>query len=118
MRNISTALLVSSLFLTAPAFAGGGHDHGPGGSHVQGPISAAVALKKAGVQVKTLIERGKLDKTWADAKASEATQKDFGRGTEWIVAIKNEKATDPAKQTLYVFFTANGNYLATNFTGK
>lgn len=118
MRNISTALLVSTLVCAAPAFAGAGHEHGPGGSHSHGPISSDAAVKKAEKQVKTLIARGKLDKTWTDAKVIGATQKDAGQGPEWIVTVKNEKASDPAKQTLYVFYTANGNYLATNFSGK
>lgn len=118
MRTISTALLVSTFLFTAPAFAGTGHEHGPGGSHSHGPISSEAAIKKAEKQVKTLISRGKLDKTWADATATGATQKDFGKGAEWVVTVKNEKAADPAKQTLYVFYTVNGSYLATNFTGK
>ena len=118
MRNISTALLVSTLLCVAPAFAGAGHDHGPDGGHSHGPLSSEGAIKKAEQQVKTLIERGKLDKTWANAKATGATQKDFGKGAEWVVTVKNEKVTDPAKQTLYVFFTVNGNYLAANYTGK
>lgn len=118
MRAINTLLLVSALICGGPAFAGTGHDHGPGGSHSHGPISGDAAMKKAEKQVKLLIERGKLDKTWADAKVTEATQKDFGKGAEWVVMVKNEKATDPAKRTLYVFYTLNGSYIATNFTGK
>ena len=118
MRIISTAVLASTLFLTFPAFSGAGHEHGPGGSHTHGPISAAAAIKKAEGQVKSLIERGKLDKSWSSIKAAEASQKDFGKGSEWVVTFKNDKETDPTKQTLYVFYTVNGTYLATNFTGK
>ena len=77
----------------------------------------AGALKKAEGQVKSLIERGKLDKSWSGIKAAEATQKDFGKGQEWVVTFKNEKA-EAGKQTLYVFYTLTGNYLASNFTGK
>lgn len=118
MRTISTALIVSSLLFTPPAFAGAGHEHGPGGSHSYGQLTAASAVKMAEKQVKTLVERGKLEKSWADIKASEATQKDFGKGPEWVVTFKNEKVADPAKQTLYVFYTQTGSYLASNFTGK
>ena len=117
MRNISTALVLSALLLGSPAYAGTGHEHGPGGSHTHGPISMAGALKKAEGQVKSLIERGKLDKSWSGIKAAEATQKDFGKGQEWVVTFKNEKA-EAGKQTLYVFYTLTGNYLASNFTGK
>ena len=117
MRTISTALVVSTLLFGSPAFAGGGHEHGPGGSHSYGQLTAASATNMAEKQVKTLIERGKLEKTWAGIKASEASQKDFGKGPEWVVTVKNEKA-EAGKQTLYVFYTVTGSYLATNFTGK
>jgi hypothetical protein len=117
MRTISTALVVSTLIFGAPAFAGGSHEHGPGGSHSYGQLTAASATNMAEKQVKTLIERGKLEKSWAGIKASEATQKDFGKGPEWVVTFKNEKA-EAGKQTLYVFYTVTGSYLATNFTGK
>jgi len=117
MRTISTAFVLSALLLCSPAFAGTGHEHGPGGSHTHGPITAATAIKKAEGQVMSLIERGKLDRIWSGIKATEATQKDFGKGQEWVVSFKNEKA-EVGKQTLYVFYTLTGNYLATNFRGK
>lgn len=117
MRTISTVLVATALLLAFPVFAGAGHEHGPGGSHTHGPVSAATAIKKAEGQVKSLIERGKLDKSWSGIKAAEATQKDFGKGPEWVVSFKNEKA-EADKQILYVFYTLTGNYLATNFSGK
>lgn len=117
MRTISTALLVSTLLFGSAAFAGTDHEHGPGGSHTHGPITSAAAIKKAEGQVKALIEQGKIDKNWSGIKAAEATQKDFGKGREWVVTFQNEKA-EAGKQTLYVFYTLTGNYLATNFTGK
>jgi hypothetical protein len=117
MRIISTVFVAFTLLFTSLVFAGAGHEHGPGGSHTLGPISASAAIKKAEGQVKSLIERGKLDKSWTDIKASEASQKDFGKGAEWVVTFKNDKA-EAGKQILYVFYTLTGNYLATNFTGK
>ena len=118
MRKISSALIVSSLLLASPAMAGTGHEHGPGGSHSHGPITSEAAVKKAEKQVRTLIGKGKLDQSWADAKLVESRQKDFGKGPEWVVSIRNEKEKDASKQTLYVFYTQNGSYLASNFTGK
>lgn len=117
MRTISTALLVSTLLFGSSAFAGTGHEHGAGGSHVHGPISSAAAIKKAEGQVKSLIERGKIDKSWGSIKAAAATQNDIGKGQEWVVTFKNDKA-EAGKQTLYVFYTLTGHYLAANFTGK
>jgi hypothetical protein len=117
MRTISTALVVSTLIFGSPVFAGGGHEHGPDGSHSYGLLTAASAVNMAEKQVKALVERGKLDKSWTGIKASEANQKDFGKGPEWVVSFKNENA-EAGKQTLYVFYTVTGSYLATNFTGK
>jgi hypothetical protein len=117
MRTIPTALVISSLLFGSVSFAGTDHEHGPGGSHTHGPISSAAAIKKAEKQVKKLIEGGKLDKSWSGIKATEATQKDFGRGPEWVVTFKNAKA-EANKQTVYVFYTLTGTYMATNFTGQ
>lgn len=117
MRNVSTVLLVSSLLFASPVMAGAGHDHGSGG-HSHGPISSEGVIKKATDQVKSLVESGKLDKSWADAKPSGATQKTFAHDPEWVVTFKNKKVSDVTKQTLYLFFTLDGAYIATNFTGN
>jgi hypothetical protein len=117
MRKTSTALVVSTLLFGTAAFAGTGHEHGPGGSHTHGPISSAAAIKKAEKQVKGLIEGGKLDKSWSGIKAAGASQKDSGSGPEWVVTFKNAKA-EANKQTVYVFYTLTGTYVATNFTGQ
>ncbi len=113
MRNISTALLVSSLFFVSPVMAGAGHDHGSGG-HSHGPISSEGVINKANGKVNSLIKSGKLDKSWADVKAVGASTK----GDEWVVTYKNDEVSDVAKQTLYVFFSLDGVYIAANFTGK
>ena len=119
MRNISTALFVSSLLFASPVMAGAGHDHGSGGhSHSQGPVSSEAVVNKAIDKVRSLIESGKLDKSWTDVKASGATQKTFNHDPEWVVTFKNDGVSDATKQTLYIFFTLDGGYIATNFTGK
>ena len=118
MRKLTSILLASSLLCALPAMAGKGHEHGPDGSHMSGPITSETATKRASKHVKTLVEKGKLDKSWAVVNATGATQKDFGMGPEWVVSFKNAQESDPAKQTLYVFYTVNGAYIASNFTGK
>lgn len=117
MRNVSTVLLVSSLLFTSPVMAGAGHDHGSGG-HSHGPVSSEAVIMKATEKVKSLAESGKIDKSWAGIKAVGATQKTFANESEWVVTFKNEKLSDVTKQTLYLFFTLDGMYIATNFTGK
>lgn len=117
MRNISTVLLVSSLLFISPVMAGSGHDHASG-SHSHGPVSSEVVVKKAGDKVKSLAESGKIDQSWADTKAVGASQKTLGNESEWVVTFNNAKVSDPAKQTLYLFFSLDGIYIASNFTGK
>jgi len=117
MRNISTALLVSSLFFVSSVMAGAGHDHGSGG-HSHGPVSSEAVTQTATDKVMSLTASGKLDKSWAGIKASGATQKTFAHDPEWVVTFKNDKVSDISKQTLYLFFTLDGNYIAANFTGQ
>ena len=110
MRNISTALLVSSLFFVSPVMV---HAHGSGGhSHV--PASKSEVIKKATEKVKSLVESGKLDKSWKGVKAVDALL----IGDTWKVTYKNDKVSDTTKQTLYVFMSLNGAYYAANFTGQ
>ncbi|MBI5450563.1 MAG: hypothetical protein HY940_04315 [Gammaproteobacteria bacterium] len=117
MRNISTALLASYLLFVSPVMAGAGHDHGSGG-HSHGPISSEMVIKKAAERVKSMVESGKLDKSWADRKALGVIQETFSSEIEWVVTFKNDQVSDATKQTLYMFFTLDGSYIATNFTGK
>ena len=109
MRNISTALLVSSLFFVSPVTA---YAHGSIGHH--GTISATEIAKKATEKVQSLVESGKLDKSWADVQYDKVTS----NGKEWVVTFINNKISDKAKQTLHVFMGDDGTYIATNFTGK
>jgi hypothetical protein len=43
---------------------------------------------------------------------------DGKKGKEWKVAFKDPGAKDKSKETLYMFFTMTGNFIAANFTGK
>lgn len=110
MRNISTALFVSSLLLVSPVTV---YAHGSGGqSH--GTTSASEIANKATEKVKSLVESGKLDKSWADVQYDRVTS----NGKEWVVTFINNKISDKTKQTLHVFMGDDGTYIATNFTGK
>jgi len=110
MRNISAVLLVSSLLIVSPAVV---HAHG-GEGHSQRSISFNDVIKKATAKIQSLVESGKLGKSWADVQYDSATTK----GDEWVVTYKNDKESDPAKRTLYIFFGLDGAYIATNFAGK
>ena len=115
MRKIMIIVMLSTLSLvTAPAFSGPGHEH----SHTQGPISEEAAKQEATKQVADLVSKGKVDKSWSGIKPAKAYQKTFKKGPEWIVEFVNSAASDKAKQTLYLFYTLDGHYMAANFTGK
>ena len=115
MRKIMIAVTLCTLSLvTAPAFSGPGHEN----SHAQGPISEAAVKQKATKQVAALVKKGKIDKSWSEIKPAKAYQKTFKKGPEWVVEFANSAAPDKAKQTLYLFYTLDGHYMAVNFTGK
>lgn len=116
MKQLSFALFFSVLFFVTPALAGSGHAHGP--AKVQATVSGEVAASRALEAVKDLASAGKIDTSWAGIKESKVEQKTFNNGPEWVVMYKNQEIDDVTKQTLYVFLTLSGKYIAANFTGS
>jgi DNA polymerase III delta subunit len=117
MRHIFSATFVLILFFASPVRAETAHIHGPGG-HSHGPATSEFVIQKAGEKVKSLVENGKLEASWGDYKVVSAAKREMATGTEWVVTLKNEKSKDLDKQTLHLFFTSYGSYIATNFTGQ
>ena len=114
MKNLATALLLSFVLCATPVMAGSGHEHG----HSHEPISSKEAISKATKKVRQLAEAGKIDSTWSKTNATNAEQKEFSNSLEWVVAFTNDKVSDSSKQTLYLFFSLDGSYIAANYTGK
>lgn len=114
MKNSATTLLLSFLFFATPVMAGSGHDHGPSRTL----ISSEEAISKATKKVQKLAEAGKIDSTWSKINATGAKQKVYSNGPEWVVTFKNDELSDSSKQTLYLFFSLDGNYIAANYTGE
>ncbi|MEW5757661.1 MAG: DUF6488 family protein [Pseudomonadota bacterium] len=116
------ALLFCLTLSLAPlaAMAGAGHDHGH--SHDHGHAHDAVTQGKAeeiaAKNVARLADSGKIDKSWKTVRAVKSEKKDFSGSTEWVVEFKNDKISEPDRQTLYVFLSLGGEYIAANFTGK
>lgn len=115
---IRVPLLVLMFLFDQTALAGSGtghsHDHG----HHHGPIISEQAVKKATKHVQKLVKKGKLDASWSEVASKSVEEKSYGHGPEWVVTFENKAIEDPEKQTLYVFYTINGKYLASNFTGQ
>jgi hypothetical protein len=110
---------ILSLFPVA-IWAGADHDHGHdhGHSHSHDPVSQNQAEEVAIKSVAQLIEKGKIDGSWQSVKVAKSEKKKFGNNLEWVVSFSNDKITDPEKQTLYVFVSLTGEYIAANYTGK
>ncbi len=113
MRKIIIGLLTLFAFSTASAFAGAGHDHGP-----TTPVTKAEAIQTASGIVAKIVEKGNLDASWSQVKTKRAEKKQYKNGPEWVVTFNNPRAENPEEQTLYVFLSLGGKYLAANFTGE
>lgn len=114
MRTKTIFLALALSLFSLSAVAGSGHDHG----HSHGPVSQLQAEDIAINSIAKLVELGKIDKSWKSIGVMKSMKKDFSGHMEWVISFKNEKISDPAKQTLYVFLTEAGIYLAANYTGK
>lgn len=116
MKNLVIAsALVSSLFATSAALAAEGsscHFHG------NKPASADVVGNCANQYKSTLIKGGKLDASWQSVQIDKAELVDGKKAKEWKVTFRNPAVTDASKQTLYIFFSQPGNFIAANFTGQ
>ena len=113
-KTIIVVTLCTLSLAAAPAFSGPGHEH----AHPQESISAEVVKQEATKQVTDLVSKGKVDKSWSAIKPTKTYQKTFEKGSEWVVEFTNSAAPDKTKQTLYLFYTLDGHYMAANFTGK
>lgn len=116
MKYLVIAVSIFTLFLATPVFAGSGHYHGP--AKAQEKVSSDEVTKRASSVVKSLAKQGKIDTSWAGLKEKNVEQKKFNEQLEWVVSYNNKEIQDASKQTLYLFFTLYGEYLAANYSGN
>jgi len=114
MRMLTIIFSLALSFFTWVAIAGEGHDH----SHSHDPVSQSQAEVNATKSVSALVDKDKIDKSWKSIKATKSEKKQFDGKMEWVVIFNNKTISDKEKQTLYVFLTLSGEYLAANYTGK
>ncbi len=86
--------------------------------HGSKPASEAVVVGCASQNKAALIKAGKLDASWQAVKPDKAAVVEGKQGKEWKVTFKNAAAADKGKETLYMFYTVPGNFIAANFTGQ
>ena len=113
MRNIIFCLLIYLFVSVAPVYAGPGHSHGPAT-----PISENDAVQTATKIVSLIVQKGKIDKSWAAVKSAQVEKKKNQYGHEWVVTFNNPKEADLSRQVLYVFLSLDGQYLGANFSGS
>lgn len=122
-KIISVSILLTMLVLIAPVHAGSGHSHDKDGGHSNhghshGSINDDTAKTKAMNMLASLVKKGIVDKSWEGANPLAAEKKTFAKGPEWVVSFKNDKIADKSKQTLYIFYSLDGHYIASNYTGR
>jgi hypothetical protein len=93
---------------------------GDGGCHFHGdtPVKETVLIDCASKRKDMLIKNGKIDASWAGVKLEQPEMVEFKNKKEWKLTFKNSSEKDAAKQTLYMFYALNGNFLVANFSGK
>ncbi len=117
MKTLIRTFILSFILFALPAIAGTDHKHGH--SHEQQePADQATAQNNALDAVASLAKRNKIDASWATKEVSSIEKKKFNDRIEWVVIFNNEKISDASKQTLYIFLTLEGDYIAVNYTGN
>ena len=111
MVTIITGASLSAIMVQADERSG---CHFHGNTPATSETAASCALQRKGM----LIKNGKIDKSWQLVPQDKIEQVDGKKGKEWMVTFKDSNAKDKTKERLYLYFTATGNFIAANFTGK
>jgi hypothetical protein len=115
-KLITAATLLAGIGLSGQAMASGSSDcHFHGNAVATQATVSSCAIKYQ----KDLIASGKINKSWAAVKAPSSLEQITGeKGKEWKVTFKDPAAADKSKESLFMFFTEQGNFIAANHTGK
>lgn len=109
------AAIVALVLLVVVIAAAGVYAHG-GKQHAAGEFTNLEALKKATELYDKLIGSKKLDSVWeTDLEKVQVFERRKGTATEKVVSF-DRSSGDP--KTVYVFFTSQGEYAGSNFTGE
>jgi hypothetical protein len=109
-RNVAMVTFgLAILLATAQVYAHGGKTHGSS-------FTALQALQKATELYDKLVVSGKLTDSWeTDLKKVDISNRQKGEQREYVVSF--ERSSGKPK-TVYIFFTAEGKYSGSNFTGE
>ncbi len=116
MKHLFTiAIFVTTFAMTLAAFAGEDsscHFHG------SKPAAESTVIGCANQRRDALVKSGKLTASWQTIKHDQIGLVDGQKSKEWKVSFKDAAAQDKTKETLYMFFTISGNFIAANHSGK
>ncbi len=116
--RIYTLTITAMLYLfSLGAIAGPGHDHDHA-AHPHPDVTQAQAEAAAIKNLTRLADKGKIDKSWVTIKPTTIEKKELNGKSEWVAVFNNNTVTDPTKQTLYIFLSSGGEYIAANHSGK
>jgi Family of unknown function (DUF6488) len=119
MKTIQWSLMsiIASAALLSPSAALAGEGNG---CHFHGykPAAESVVLECADQRKAALIKSGKIDASWTAIKPEKPELLDKKLSKEWKITYKDPKAKETNKQSLYMFFTPAGNFVAANFTAQ
>jgi len=113
-ESLNFAIAIGFLFIAVLISASLGFSHG--GKHDPEEFTQLTALKKATGLYDQLIGKGKLDQSWENELSQVEVIRREQEGQSEIVVAFNRAEGDP--QTVYIFFTAGGEYAGSNFTGE
>ena len=106
----AASLLLTVLIAAPPGFSHGGKGHSPD------VFTTLQALQKATEFYDQLLWSGKLPGSWeTDLARVEISNRNKGGRQEIVVSF--ERPTGEPK-TVYIFFSADGKYAGSNFTGQ
>lgn len=116
MKHFIT-LIAMTVSLAAPGYAVAG---GGGDCHFHGYAPAAeTTVKQCAAKLKdNLVSSGKIDKSWQAVAQDKMEIVENKKGKEWKITLKNSAVKDKTKETLYLFYSLTGNFIAANFTGE
>lgn len=111
-KQILTMIL--SMLTSGLVLAGGSHFHPKKIAKCTGEVCTETQIKEAMPEAITYLAKWKrIDAAWTTAKIESVGQKQFKKGPEWVVTLKNT-----ANETRYVFFTLDGFVAGSNSTGE
>jgi hypothetical protein len=113
-KSLNYYIAIGFLFIAFLISASLAFSHG--GKHGPEEFTHLAAMKKATGLYDQLIGNGKLDQSWENKLSQvEVIRREKEDKSEIMVSFHRAEG-DP--KTVYIFFTASGNYSGSNYTGE